>query len=157
MLLIRLYSDKLECYLGYQHVVTLKRVHSTTKERSRNIDPKHLLPWLIRKPGAFADSVYRDDLLKNPHYRYIWESLSKIMAKLAASKCMLRLLKLAYIHGFEEEVAAIVMDRLEKHKDLDINALENKLLPKQESVPVVTIMQHSLSSYKDLTQQGALR
>ena len=157
MLLVRLYSDRLECYLGQHRLTTLKRVHSTTKERSRNIDPKHLLPWLIRKPGAFADSVYREDLLKNPHYRYIWELLNQRMVKLAASKCMLRLLKLAYIHGFEEEVATIIVDRLSKHKDLDLNALENKLLPKQEVVPVVTIMQHSLSSYKDLMQQGALQ
>ncbi len=155
MLLVRLYNDRLACYLGHKHVATLKRVYSTTKERERNIDPRHLLPWLMRKPGAFAHYVYRDDLLKNLQYLYIWEYISRTMSEQAASKLMVRLLKLAYIYSFEDEVAAIVIDWIEKERVLDITALENRFIPKREIVSALKVAQHDLSAYKDLMNRGA--
>lgn len=77
------------------------------------------------------------------------------MQERLAGKFMVRLLKLGYGYGFEEEAANLVIDWIKKKKSLDIKALENRFIPKQKTLPLVETLQHSLSSYGDLVQQGA--
>ena len=47
---IHLYQDRLICYLGSTHIITLKRIHTTGTIRGRHVDYRHVIKSLIRKP-----------------------------------------------------------------------------------------------------------
>ncbi len=153
-LLVRLYSNKLECYLGKKHMITLDRAHSIAGEKAQNINPKHLVLGLSKKPQAFRDYKFREAFLANYKYKYIWEHIDRDMEERAACKLMARILKLAYTHDCEEELADYIIGRIHKKKELNINYLENKFMPKQKALPAIEVTQHMLSSYNELIQQG---
>ena len=51
---VRIYDGRLVCYLGSQHVVTLQRVHlSKGRKRGRQVDYRHVIHSLVKKPQAF--------------------------------------------------------------------------------------------------------
>ena len=77
---IKLYDDKLECYLGATHVITLTRMPIPQKgKRAHNIDYRHVIEWLAKKPGAFPGYAYRDYLLPTESYKKIWEHIKSTM------------------------------------------------------------------------------
>ena len=154
-LLIRLYGDKLECYLGRRYVETLDRVYGISDKKGRNINPKHLVKWLARKPQAFRNYKYKDDLLANPQFKYIWEFLDRTIEEREACKIITRLLYLVYAHDCVEELTSIVIDWIHKNKKINIKSLENKFIPKRQELSQVEVSQHELSSYNELIQQGA--
>ncbi len=154
-LLVRLYSNKLECYLGQHHVATLNRVYSTSRNQARNINPKHLVKWLAKKPQAFRHYMYRENLLANYNYQGIWDYIDQTMEEEAACKFMVRLLKLGYAHDCAKDLAEYVLDRIRNDKELNINYLESKFMTKHKSLPSVEIIHHRLSSYNSLIYGGA--
>ena len=65
-----------ECWLGGQCV--LRRPRATPREgqrHARDIDYRHLVAALQRKPGAFARWVMRDAAFPRAVYRQTWERL----------------------------------------------------------------------------------
>lgn len=69
---VRVYDDRLVCYLGAHYVVTLRRVRLSNKnKRGRQVDYRHVIHSLVKKPRAFRSSQLRDDLLPNDVYRSI--------------------------------------------------------------------------------------
>jgi hypothetical protein len=63
---VRLYADRLEVWLGQRLIETLPRLRGCGKHR---VDYRHVIDWLVRKPGAFAHYRYRDDLFPTSHFR----------------------------------------------------------------------------------------
>ena len=95
---VKLYDKKLECYLGSQHVMTLERVYPKDKHRrGRQVDYRHVIGSLIRKPQAFRYSRLRDDLLPTPDYKRIWQYVDSTMSAKSACKFIVGLLYLAHI------------------------------------------------------------
>ncbi len=89
-LLVRIYNEKLECYVGSSHVLTLERASIPEKgTRGRKIDYRHLIPALKGKPGAFRGFIFRDDLLPNDNYRFIWKYVDRKMGPIDASNLWL--------------------------------------------------------------------
>ena len=72
---VRVYSDKLEGWLGNVCVLELRRGQIDARGRGKMIDYRHLLPALKRKPGALARSALRDDLFPRTEYRQMWIQL----------------------------------------------------------------------------------
>jgi len=155
-LLVRLYSDKLECYLGRYHVATLDRVYSTSGKPAKNINPEHLVKCLAKKPQAFRQYLFREDLLRKHNYRKIWQHIDRTLERGAACKFIVRLLKLGYTYGCEGELSQHVLSLIACGKELNINNLENKFMPKQESVPSIDVEQPTLSEYNGLIYQQEL-
>lgn len=56
---VRLYADHLEVWYAQRQVEQLPRLRGRGKHK---IDYRHIIDWLVRKPGAFADYCYRADL-----------------------------------------------------------------------------------------------
>ena len=76
-LMVRLYSDHIECWLGGTCVLERARVsHRDGQRHPRDIDYRHLVAALRRKPGAFARWVLRDAMFPRAVYRQTWERLS---------------------------------------------------------------------------------
>jgi hypothetical protein len=64
----RLYADHIEIWYAQRQVERLPRLRGRGNHR---IDYRHIIDWLVRKPGAFADYCYRDDLFPSSRFRLV--------------------------------------------------------------------------------------
>lgn len=74
--------------------------------RSPRIDYRHLIDSLLRKPGAFARYIYREELFPSTVFRQAYDKLL-VLEERKASARYLELLKLAAAHG-EDVVAGLL-------------------------------------------------
>ena len=70
----RLYVDRLEVWYGQKRVDTLPRLRG---EGNHAINYRHIIDSLIRKPGAFENYRYRDDLFPTSRFRIAYDDLKK--------------------------------------------------------------------------------
>lgn len=70
------------------------------------IDYRHVIASLIRKPGAFARYIYREEMFPRPVFRQAYDRLHGAEEQ-TANKRYLKVLQLAADHG-EERIAGIV-------------------------------------------------
>lgn len=153
---VRIYANRLEGYLGRNHVVTLPRKIAQKKKRARSINYKHVIGSLIKKPGAFRGCKYRDDLLPDDQYRHIWHYVDKTMERSVASKFMVGLLHLAATQDCEQELAVTVIDLITNNRELSLKKLQDKFTPKNEPIPTIDVSQHTPSSYNSLIEGTVL-
>lgn len=150
-LLVRLYNDKLECYLGSTHVITLTRGPIPARgKREHKIDYRHIIDSLVKKPGAFRGSRIRDAILPNENYQRIWEHVYRSMNCKDACKFIVGLLHLAATNNCENDLALDVLGLIEHHKPLNLGELRNKFNQMKNKLPEVNVSQHSLNSYNKL-------
>lgn len=71
-LLVRVHAETLDLYLGPTNLLTLPRLRGSQQHR---IDYRHLSESLVRKPGAFAQYRYRDDLFPSLAFRQAYDTL----------------------------------------------------------------------------------
>jgi hypothetical protein len=69
---VRLYAECLEVLFGSTVVETLPRLRGTDSYR---INYRHIIDWLVRKPGAFANYRYRSELFPTSHFRIAYDIL----------------------------------------------------------------------------------
>jgi hypothetical protein len=71
---VRLYVEHVEVWYGQKRVETLPRLRGEGRER---INYRHVIGWLVRKPGAFANYRYRNDLFPTSRFRMAYDALIK--------------------------------------------------------------------------------
>jgi hypothetical protein len=71
-LLIRVRSEVLEVYRGTSHLLSMPRLLGHGQHR---IDYRHVIWSLVRKPGAFAQYRYHDDLFPSLAFRRTYDAL----------------------------------------------------------------------------------
>jgi len=87
----RMYLDHVEVWYGQKKVEDLPRLRGRGKHR---IDYRHIIEWLVRKPGAFDNYRYQEDLFPTSRFRMAYDGLRESMPG-RASKEYLRILQLA--------------------------------------------------------------
>lgn len=148
VLRIHLYDDRLACHLGCKAILKLNRVYPTGKTtRARNIDYRHLVHSLVKKPGAFRGSILRDDLLPNNTYRKIWEHVDTTMPAKESGKFMVNLLHLAATENCENELGKVVMEKILQEKSLRISQLQDQFQTRATPQPEIEVLQHQLRDY----------
>jgi glutathione S-transferase len=151
VLRIRLYHDRLDCYLGAKQVCKLVRVYPIGKTtRGRQINYRHVIHSLVKKPQAFRYSQLRDDLLPTAVYRQIWNTVNNTMDAKLACKFIVGLLHLAATEDCEHELGEAVMQHITLHKLLRLTDFQSQF-KKNIAPPVIAIAQHELKSYDQLT------
>lgn len=93
---VRLYSERLDVLYGGRAVDTIPRLRG---EGGHYIQYRHIIDWLVRKPGAFENYRYREDLFPTHRFRMAYDQLTGHNAQQAASKTYLLILQLAARHG----------------------------------------------------------
>jgi len=93
---VRLYSDFLEVWYGQKCVETIPRLHGSSKH---HIQYRHIIDWLVRKPGAFENYRYRSDLFPTSRFRIAYDSLCERHTLTKAGKEYLRILQLAALEN----------------------------------------------------------
>jgi hypothetical protein len=91
----RIQADRVEIWYAGRKVEELPRLRGRGKHR---VDYRHIIDWLVRKPGAFENYRYRDELFPTSRFRMAWDALREL-APQRASKRYLELLELAAKQG----------------------------------------------------------
>jgi len=89
---VRLYVGTVEVWYAQRQVETLKRLRGSERH---HIEYRHIIDWLVRKPGAFANYRYRNDLFPGSRFRVAYDALHRRHTSLRADKEYLKILHLA--------------------------------------------------------------
>jgi hypothetical protein len=149
-LMVRQYAQRIEGWLGGQQVLEHTRVtHRDGQRHPRNIDYRHLVAALKRKPGAFARWVLRDAVFPRAVYRHTWERLAAAQSEREACKTMVGLLALA-ADGHEAQLADELEQVIELDQLPDLQALTALLTPPRRELPEVAVQLPALAGYDGL-------
>ena len=137
---VRLYSDRLDCYLSGTLVLTLARgTRSPINGRGRVIDYRHFIEALKRKPQAFKGLVFRDALFPREAYRRTWEQLIEKLTQRQACQSIVGLLDLAANDGIEAVLAERLDALLVAGVLPNVKQLREEFAPRQAALPQVTV------------------
>lgn len=135
------YPEAVRVFLGDTLVQEMPRL----VPGSRKINYRHVVAHLVRKPGAFANYQYREELFPTVVFRQTYDALAKGRPE-RADKEYLSILHLAAMNS-EQDVEAALSTLLEA-KQLPLSATVRDLVQvKPTDLPVVSIPAPDLCSY----------
>lgn len=141
----RVYPDIVEVRYRGQVVQTMPRLR---KEDEHKIDYRHVIRWLVRKPGAFARYRYREDLFPSVTFRRAYDRLQATHGERADVE-YLRILQLAATAG-EPRVLDVVKVLLDAPARFDYVAVQACVSPPTLTIPTVHIPPPNLRLYDAL-------
>ena len=156
---VRLYSDRLDCYLSGALVLRLARgTRSPINGRGRMIDYRHFTDALKRKPQAFKGLVFRDALFPREAYRRTWEQLEARLTQRQACQTIVALLEMAARDGVEGALAERLDELLAAGELPDLKRLREEFAPTKSELPQITVNIPAASSYDAMlpSQQEAV-
>jgi len=89
---VRIFADTLEVWYAQSKVDSFPRLRGRGKHQ---VNYRHVIDWLVRKPGALADYRYRDDLFPTSRFRMAFDALSVAHAPRVAATKYLEILQMA--------------------------------------------------------------
>jgi transposase InsO family protein len=148
---VRLYDDRLECFLGATPLMTLRRgrPHRSGKH-GHIVDYRHVIHALRRKPMALLNLVYREQLFPRRAYQRAFEALLAGDSEKPACRTMVGLLALAHERACEAELAEAIDAELDAGRLPDLNGLARRFAPDPADVPDVTVELVPLHLYDEL-------
>ena len=147
MIDVRLYGDHLQIWYGQKQLDRLPRLRG---EDSHHINYRHIIDSLVRKPGAFANFRYRQDMFPTHRFRMAYDHLKEHLNG-RGDKAYLQILHLAARHN-ESAVDHVLNVLLEEGTRIDPAEVE-KRVSRQLDPPCprdITIAQVELRSYDRL-------
>ncbi len=149
---VRLYEDLLEARFGDQVELRCERLRG---RNLRRIDYRHMIWSLVRKPGAFARYVYREEMFPSPVFRRAYDAIQVVHAGTKGDLEYLRILHLA-ASTMEAPVEAALAQLLAA--GVAITSDQVKAIVAGETRPTVPVMARpevDLSSYDALLAEVA--
>lgn len=152
----RLYPDHVEVWYGGRKLEQMPRLQG----RSRYwIDYRHIIDWLVRKPGAFPNYRYREHLFPTSRFRKAYDLLQEVSPR----RCDRRYLEILEQAAREGETAVDDALRLLLQTATGRQTIVNKeafseFLNRCEQAPAITdihIAEVSLASFDQLFSQKA--
>jgi transposase len=89
---VHLYAEHLEVWYAQRCVERIPRLRG---EGKHYINYRHVIDWLVRKPGAFENYRYRADLFPSSRFRKAYDELKAGHVQIKAAAAYLAVLKLA--------------------------------------------------------------
>lgn len=140
-------AETIAIYLGKTLVQTLPRLRGRGQHK---IEYRHIIGWLVRKPGAFANYRYRADLFPSSRFRMAYDALRQ-HTPASADREYLQILHLAATVsqiGVEEAIEALLSQGEKIHKEAIQTRLEQN--GPSGSLPLVEIEAVDLACYDQL-------
>jgi hypothetical protein len=152
----RIYLDHIEVWYGQKKVENLPRLRGRAKHR---VDYRHIIEWLVRKPGAFENYRYKEDLFPTSRFRMAYDALRETTPSRAVKE-YLKILKLAAEEG-ETTVDEALRELLEGKTEstITVEAI-GELVQRPETITPVTVVEVAtvdLSTYDQLCTAMAVR
>jgi transposase len=147
---VRVHEWHLEVYFGGKLMETMPRLIGSRKHQ---INYRHLIDSLLRKPGGFRDYRYRDALFPSLVFRRAWEQLKQWYTPRQADLTYLRVLNLA-ARNLEVAVAAaleLLLDTGDPWTECDVEQL---LELEPALVPEISRGEVTLAVYDQLLQEA---
>ena len=155
----RVLPDQIEVWYGGEKVDQLPRLRGRTNYR---VDYRHIIDWLVRKPGAFASYRYREHLFPSSQFRKVYDLLKELIPRRCDHR-YLEILDLAAKQGearVEDALRLLLETEAGKHTIVNRDSL-GEFLDRCEQAPDITDVQIadvSLASFDQLfSQPGALQ
>ena len=153
-----LHPEKLEVWYGARCIDTIPRIFG---EKKHKINYRHIIDWLIRKPGAFANYRYQEDMFPSFYFRSYYDHLMQNHTSSKAAREYLRILYLAARTGEQLVDKALqcwcFCDELTSTEEFEawiLNSLnEGRKVDKMQ----VTIEPVNISAYNELLNQKEAR
>jgi len=144
---VRQYTEHVEVWYAGRRVERLERLRGRRKHR---VDYWHIIDWLVRKPGAFANYRYRDDLFPTSRFRTAYDALHETSLA-RADKQYLHILELAARES-ESGVDDAIRHLLATGEPITADAIKG-LVPSGGQIPPPTDVQvptPDLAAYDEL-------
>jgi len=147
---VRLYADHLDLYYGQKCVDTLPRLRG---EKRYLINYRHMIDQLERKPGAFENYRYREEMFPGSYFRLAYDELKKRHTPQQATKEYLKILRMAAKES--ETAVATALSELCGRQPITANAVEEMLHAQQKPslYAGVSIARVDLAAYDRLLQK----
>ena len=129
---VRVYVEHLEVWYGQKQVERLPRLRGRNKVL---INYRHVIDSLVRKPGAFENYSYRDELFPTTRFRMAYDALRE-GGRVNASRDYLEILDLAAKES-ESAVDDVLRVLLDSHSVVTVDMVR-VLLPQSYAVAAAT-------------------
>jgi hypothetical protein len=151
----RIGAETVEVWYAGRKVEDLPRLRGRGKHR---VDYRHIIDWLVRKPGAFENYRYRDELFPTSRFRMAWDALRET-APLRANRLYLGVLEVAAKEGEArvDEALRCLLEQGEPGEGKLNAAAVRSILDENSVIPPVTsvvIAEVSLVSFDELLSNG---
>ena len=146
---VRLYAEHLEVWYGGRVIEQIPRLRGQGKHL---INYRHVIDSLVRKPGAFENYKYREDMFPTSRFRMAYDALRET-APSRASREYLRILELA-----ARENESLVDDALrvlfEEDQPITFEAVKERIERREAARPATEVQVEltTLSSFDVLFQ-----
>ena len=143
----RLFSERIEVWYAQKKVDEFPRLRG---ENGHRVNYRHVIEWLVRKPGAFENYRYREDMFPSSLFRMAYDALKK-QPLMQANKEYLKILHLASQEtesGVEEALRLL----LDGRQAVSAQTVKDLLKSGQKVPPTheVEVAEVNLSSYDAL-------
>lgn len=127
---VHLYAERLEIWYADNCVDKIPRLRG---ENKHHIQYRHIIEWLVRKPGAFEGYKYRKDLFPTHRFRMAYDAL-KEGNEGKGTKQYLEILHLAAQEG-EEAVDSSLSHLLEQEMTITVESVKELVTSSQRLTP----------------------
>ena len=147
----RLYADHAEIYFAGQCICSMERLRGTGKAR---IDYRHVIGSLVRKPGAFENYRYREEMFPSTVFRQAYDRLVSGDPH-HASRRYLEILEWAAMNA-ESAMECSLRQLLDAGEELDLDRLvEMSQRPVDEPLEI-HIPLPDMAAYDELFEEVAV-
>jgi hypothetical protein len=146
----RLYMDRVEIWYGQRKLEEMPRLRGRQKYR---VDYRHIIDWLIRKPGAFENYRYRDKLFPTTRFRMLFDVLGERLGSREASKQYLRILELAAKEGeskVDESLQALLAKAESSNAMITVEVVQEAMAQNPRVGRQVEVATVDLSAFDEL-------
>jgi len=142
----RRYEDRLEVFYNGVHQLTAPWI---SRDGGHHINYRHLIGWLVRKPGAFRQYRFREELFPSELFRWAWERLSERLSERTADREYLQLLHHA-ASTMQCEVEAVLSSMRRREELPRLDRVLEACHPAVHEPPRLQPLVVSLRDYDDL-------
>lgn len=145
--LVKIYVDYLEVWYAQRKVEHIPRLRGESKYR---IDYRHIIDWLVRKPGAFENYRYKSEMFPSSYFRMAYDYLKR-QNPLRANKEYISILYMAAKEG-ETRTESAIRYLLSQEQPLSSESVRG-MIAKENKMPSITdiaIEDVSLKAYDEL-------
>jgi hypothetical protein len=143
---VRIFEDKIEVRYADEIQLACERLMGRNRHR---IDYHHVIWSLVRKPGAFARYVYRDEMFPQLVFRKAYDAICEVRAGTRGDLEYLRILHLA-ASTMESDVAAALALLLGAGKTITAEAVKELISSSTIEVPALAPATVDLAEYDTL-------
>jgi hypothetical protein len=135
----RVFAERIEVWYGGRKVEQMVRLRGRTNYR---VDYRHIIDWLVRKPGAFASCRYREHLFPSSQFRKVYDLLKEVAPRRCDHR-YLEILELAAKEGearVEDALRLLLQSETGKHTIVNRESFR-EFLDRCEQAPAITDVQ----------------